>query len=222
MGMTPDKKNIILLCAIVNRDYGSKVLHIAKHCGLTEGTVLLGRGTIKSPLLEALALNDTKKEVVLHIAEESAGISFLEKLSTELKFHKRNHGIAFTMDVDYVCGSKSLSCSSSNNVGGDEITMYQSVYLIVDKGIGETAVDAAAKAGAKGATIIGARGSGTHETGKIFNMEIEPEKEIVLIVLKSDLTEKVVSAIRDELNIDKPGNGIMFVQNVRRVYGLYE
>jgi len=222
LGMTPDKKNIVMLYAVVNRDFGSKVLHIAKNCGLTGGTVFLGRGTIKNPLLEALALNDIKKEVVLLISEVSVGTIFLEKLSSELKFYKRNHGIAFMLDVDSVCGSKCLNCCSLNNVGGDEITMYQCVYLIVDKGIGETAVDAATKAGAKGATIINARGSGIHETSKVFNMEIEPEKEIVLIILKSDITEQVVASIRDELDIDKPGNGIMFVQNVRQVYGLYE
>ena len=61
-----------------------------------------------------------------------------------------------------------------------------------------------------------------HETSKVFNMEIEPEKEIVLIVLKRDITEKVVSAIRDEFDIEKPGNGIMFVQDIKQVYGLFE
>lgn len=222
MEVTPDKKNIVMIYAIVNRDTGSKVLHIAKNCGLTGGTVFLGRGTIKNPLLEALALNDTRKEVVLLIGEESIGTEFLDKLSTELKFHKHNHGIAIMIDVDYVCGSQHLSCSSLKNPGGKEITMYQSVYVIVDKGKGETAVDAATKAGAKGATIISARGSGIHETSKLFNMEIEPEKEIVMIIIKSEIAEQVVSSIRNELDINKPGNGIMFIQNVRQVYGLYE
>jgi len=222
LGTTPENKNIVMLYAIVNRDSGSKVLHIAKNCGLTGGTVFLGRGTIKNPLLEALALNDTSKEVVLLITEESIGTKFLDKLSTELKLHKRNHGIAFMMDVDYVCGSKCLSCNSVNNVGGEDITMYHSVCIIVDKGKGETAVDAATAAGAKGATIISARGSGIHETSKLFHMDIEPEKEIVMILLKNGLTEQVVASIRDKLDIEKPGNGIMFIQNVKQVYGLYE
>lgn len=222
MGITPEIKKLVLIYVIVNRGYGSKVLHIAKKHGLTGGTMFLGKGTIKNHFLEALALNDTRKEIVFLVAEESIGIRFLDVLSSELKFHKLNHGIAFMLDVDYVCGSKRLSCSSFKNVGGEEITMYQSVYIIVDKGKGETAVEAATTAGAQGATIISARGSGVHETSKLFNMEIEPEKEIVMIILKSEITEKVVSSIRDELDINKPGNGIMFVQNVRQVYGLFE
>lgn len=222
MEMTPDKKSIVMLYTIVNRNSGIKVLHIAKNSGLTGGTVLLARGTIKNPILETLALNDTRKEIVFLITEETIGTEFLEKLSTELKFYKRNHGIAVMMDVDYVCGSKCLNCCSPNNVGGEEITMYQAIYIIVDKGKGELAVDAATTAGAKGATIMNARGSGIHETSKLFNMEIEPEKEIVMIIIKSDIAQQVVTSIRNELDIDKPGNGIMFIQNVRQVYGLHE
>ncbi len=222
MGITPDKKSIIMIYAIVNRDAGSKVLYIAKSCGLTGGTVFLGRGTINNNLLKALALNDTKKDVVLLIAEESIGTEFLNKLSTELNLHKRNQGIAFIMNLNYVCGSKCHNCCSAKNDRDEEITMYQSVYIIIDKGKGEMAVDAATTAGAKGATIIIARGSGIHETSKLFNMDIEPEKEIVMIILKSEITDQVVASIRNELDIDKPGNGIIFVQNVRQIYGLYE
>ncbi|WP_332842404.1 P-II family nitrogen regulator [Paraclostridium sp. AKS81] len=52
-------------------------------------------------------------------------------------------------------------------------------------------------------------------------MEIEPEKEIVLIISPSNLTDSIVSSIRDELKINEPGNGIIFVQDVNKAYGLY-
>jgi nitrogen regulatory protein PII len=220
--MAPEMENIILAYVIVNRGTGSRVLHEARKSGLSGGTVLLGRGTIKNPLLEALALDDVHKEIVLLVTEMSAGVKFLDKLSMELKFHKRNHGIAFIMDVAGVCGSKRLVCGRFNHSGGEEITMYQSVFIIVDRGKGEASVEAATRAGAKGATILCARGSGIHETNRLFNMEIEPEKEAVLIILKSEITEQVVSSIRKDLEIDKPGNGIIFIQDVRQVYGLFE
>lgn len=220
--MTPNIQNVIIINVIVNRGTGSKVLHLARKHGLSGGTVLMGRGTVTNPLMRALALDDVRKEIVFLVTEESIGIAYLEKLSKELKFHMHNHGIAFTNEVEHVCGSKCLSCSNSENIGGEDISMYQSVYIIVDRGKGELVVDAATKAGAKGATIICARGSGIHETNKLFNMEIEPEKEVVLIILKSEITEQVVSSIRDKLDIDKPGNGIIFIQNVKKVYGLFD
>ena len=44
----------------------------------------------------------------------------------------------------------------------------------------------------------------------------------MLILSKASETEKIVAAIREDLNIDKPGQGIMYVQNVNKTYGLYE
>jgi nitrogen regulatory protein PII len=53
-------------------------------------------------------------------------------------------------------------------------------------------------------------------------MDIEPEKEIVIILSKEDITEAIVTSIREKLEIDKPGNGIIFIQNINKAYGIYE
>ena len=55
---------------IVNSHTGSKVLQLARNFGIPGGTILLGRGTIKNTLLDLLALNDTKKEIVLLVTEK--------------------------------------------------------------------------------------------------------------------------------------------------------
>jgi nitrogen regulatory protein PII len=100
--------------------------------------------------------------------------------------------------------------------------MYQSIVVIVDKGRGEVAVEAAREAGSAGATIINARGAGIHETSRLFSMEIEPEKELVLMIIKESQTEHVIASLSAHLDIEKAGNGIIFVQNVNQTYGLYE
>lgn len=86
---------------------------------------------------------------------------------------------------------------------------------MVDKGRAEDVIDAAAAAGSQGGTIINARGSGIHETSKLFSMEIEPEKEIVLILAEKQLTEPIVNSIREKMNIEEPGNGVIFMYTVR-------
>lgn len=82
-------------------------------------------------------------------------------------------------------------------------------------------IEAAQKAGSKGGTIINARGSGIHETQKLFNMDIEPEKEVVLILSESKTTDSIVNSIRECLKIEEPGKGILFVLNVAETHGLY-
>ena len=98
--------------------------------------------------------------------------------------------------------------------------MYRAIFTIVDRGRAEDVMDAANEVGAKGGTIINARGSGIHETNKLFSMEIEPEKEMVMILSEKSVVDSIVSSIRKKLDIDKPGKGIIFVQEVSRAYGL--
>jgi nitrogen regulatory protein PII len=53
-------------------------------------------------------------------------------------------------------------------------------------------------------------------------MDIEPEKEVVTILSEDDSTEKITAMIRDSLNMDEPGNGIIYVQNANKTYGIYK
>jgi nitrogen regulatory protein PII len=100
--------------------------------------------------------------------------------------------------------------------------MYQVINAIVDKGRAEEVIEAASDAGAKGGTIINARGAGIHETRRVFAIDIEPEKEIVMILAKNELVDGIIQSINERLEMDKPGNGIIFVQRAIKTFGLYE
>ena len=54
-------------------------------------------------------------------------------------------------------------------------------------------------------------------TVKLLGMEIEPEKELVMILMPSDLIDKVVDDLFQELQLDIPGNGILFVEPIMEV-----
>ncbi len=208
-------------CVIVNSGYGSKVLQLAKRHGLTGGTVILGIGTVKNRLLDFLALNDIRKELVIMLGEAGVIVHALTQLTKELQLEKPNHGIAFCADTSGIFGTRETNGTHIKDHRGGNSGMYNAICTVVDKGMAEDVIDAATKAGSRGGTIIGARGSGVHETSKLFSMNIEPEKEIVLILSDTASTEKIVSTIRKDLEIDKPGHGIIFVQPLSHTFGLY-
>jgi len=210
-----------LICMIVNFGLGSKAIKIAKKNGVSGGTIFLGKGTVKNRILEFLDLNDSRKEIVLMIADKDTAYNALDILAKELAFHKPNHGIAFTIPVVNLLGRKDCQYQANKEKRGDTGTMYQAIFTIVDRGNAENVIDAANKAGARGGTIINARGSGIHETHTLFSMAIEPEKEIVMIICKTDMTDAIVSSIREHIHIDEPGKGIIFVLDVNKAYGLY-
>lgn len=215
-----DIKEFELLCAIVNSGLGSKVMKLAKQNGIQGGTIFLGKGTVNNPILEFLELSDVRKEIVIMLGEKTIANNALEAINDKFNLSKPNHGIAFTSPVIGILGTTSLNCKGVNEKRGAENTMYNSIYVVVDKGKAEDVVDVAKKVGARGGTIINARGSGIHETSKLFSMDIEPEKEIVLILTEENLTDSITSTVRKQLEIDKPGNGIIFVQSVNKAFGL--
>ncbi len=221
MANKAEDSDVELIYAIVNAGMASKLIRAAKRYGVPGGTVALGKGTVDSRVLNFLGLSDVKKEIVLMLADRKTAYEALEKMNKEFAFNKPNHGVVFTTTVCAVLGTRKISCEDIKSKRGADNIMYHAITIIVDRGKAEEVIDAASGAGSKGGTIINGRGSGIHETKKLFLMDIEPEKEIVIILSEEDSTEAIVSSIRTNLKIDQPGNGIIFVQDVNKTYGIY-
>ena len=97
---------------------------------------------------------------------------------------------------------------------GHSITLLTDVRLItciVQRGLGDTIVTAAQEAGAQGATIFYAKGSGVRERLGILGVAVEVEKEVVNVVVSSEQLETVFNNIYLAGQLDTPGMGFMYV-----------
>lgn len=103
-----------------------------------------------------------------------------------------------------------------------ETDRFQLIVSIVPQGHASHVLQAAKAAGARGGTILRGRGSGVHEASRFFGVAIEPEKEVVLILIGRELTRKVVDAIVKDGRLNEPGRGIAFVLEVPHVVGITE
>ncbi|PID75907.1 MAG: transcriptional regulator [Deltaproteobacteria bacterium] len=81
-------------------------------------------------------------------------------------------------------------------------------------------VDAAKDAGATGATIIPARGTGIHEAKTFFGLSLEAQTDIIMFLLAENMVESILKTIGETGQFDKPGTGIAFVLPVDQVIGL--
>lgn len=97
---------------------------------------------------------------------------------------------------------------------------FDLIVVIVPAGKAEDVLEAARSAGAEGATVVHGRGTGIHEQKKIFNIPIEPEKEIIMLVVPQQRTDGILAAIDEAVDLSKPGHGIGFVLEAKRVVGL--
>ena len=93
------------------------------------------------------------------------------------------------------------------------------ITAIVQRGKADKPVQAAIKAGAPAATVFFGRGQGIRERLGILGLAIQPEKEIILIVVEEGLMDQVLAAMIKAGNLDQPGVGFVFVTAVERVYG---
>ncbi|MCG8549741.1 MAG: P-II family nitrogen regulator [Desulfobacterales bacterium] len=97
---------------------------------------------------------------------------------------------------------------------------FKLILSSVKPDITDTIVDAAKKAGAKGATILPGRGTGIHEAKTFFGLTLEAQTDIVLFVIEEHSVPKVLDAIKESGKFHEPGTGIAFVVPIEQVIGL--
>ena len=62
----------------------------------------------------------------------------------------------------------------------EEEKKYEAIIVLVNSGFSEVVMDAAREVGARGGTIVHARGTGTKDMAKRYNIVITPDKEMVI------------------------------------------
>jgi len=84
------------------------------------------------------------------------------------------------------------------------------ICCVINNGYSDLVMEAAKKKGAQGGTIFHGRGTGAADAEKFFGIKVSPEKEVVLIVVESEIKDEVISSIYDEAGLDTKGQGIIF------------
>jgi len=81
-------------------------------------------------------------------------------------------------------------------------------------------VNAAKKAGATGATILSARGTGHKEAKTFFGLTLDAPQEAVVMLVLREKCRVVMQAIKMAGGMEEPGHGICFSLAVEDVEGL--
>jgi len=97
---------------------------------------------------------------------------------------------------------------------------FEVILCIVNTGFSEVAMDAAKKMGARGGTVMSGRGTASKESEKFYNITIQPEKEIVMILVASEIKDNVLKGLYDAVGMDTSAQGIAFSLPVDGVVGI--
>ena len=97
---------------------------------------------------------------------------------------------------------------------------YEVIFCIVNAGYSELVMDAAKEVGARGGTVIQAKGTANKEAEEFFHIIIQPDKEIVMILVPAETKDAVLHAVYQSAGLNTAGHGIAFSMAVEHVVGL--
>ena len=97
---------------------------------------------------------------------------------------------------------------------------FELIVVIVNANYSEIAMNAAREEGARGGTIVHARGTGTKAMEEKYGIIITPEKDMILILVNKKIKEKILNAVYKAVGLATDGQGIAFSMPVTDVVGL--
>ncbi len=97
---------------------------------------------------------------------------------------------------------------------------YEVIFCIINAGFSELVMDAAKEVGARGGTVMHAKGTANKDAEQFFQITIQPDKEVVMILVPTGIKDDVLHAIYKNAGLKSEGSGIAFSMPVNNVVGL--
>ena len=207
---------MIKLLIVISND--NKLNVVLKHHKLNFNIITYGSGTASKSLLTYFGLDEVRKNVYFSLIPSYLEEKILTELKNKLNLNKIGQGIGFTISlkssnkfIKDILDKKEIVMENSNN--------YELIVTIVKEGYSESVMNAAKRVGATGGTVIYGRSLGSSRT-ILTNLQVEPEKDVVLNIVKKEIKNKVLESINKETGIKSDANGILLSLPIDNVIGL--
>ena len=213
-----------LLCLITHSQNDKKIKGIQEQYELPFNLTSICFGTASSSLLEYFGLEEIKKHIYFSFINSNTRKDILKDINTKLNLNNPGTGICFTIPISsstkYV---KDKLDNSKEDVMEKKNSEYHLIVTIAIEGYSEQVMNTAKGVGALGGTLIRGRSLDQSNSKRQFlGFNIEPEKDVILIVTKNDNKNDIMNAIIKETGLKTKGGGIIFSVPITDVTGLYE
>lgn len=92
------------------------------------------------------------------------------------------------------------------------------ITCIVQRGVADTVIEHALKAGAQGATVFYARGTGIRQRHLgVLGVTVNAEKEVIYIVVPSEQADLIFERAYTAAKLDTPGMGMIYMSPLEKM-----
>lgn len=212
--------NLKLLFVISNEE--TKLVKLTEKFMLPFNTIMHGEGTASQGILDFLGLTKTEKNILFSIIPDILEEKLMSYLNDKTKINEIGQGIAFTVPLS---SSSKYVVEAFKDFKGDvkmEKKNYHLLVTITEEGNAEKIMNTAKKNGANGGTLIKGRSIGANNSFKLFNLTVEPEKDVVLIVCNDSEKNKIMEGILSKNGIGSESKSMCFSLPIDSFVGIDE
>ena len=190
-----------LILSIVKRGQGTAMLRLYRKRYVPFHFQCAGKGTATSEIMDILGLDSSEKDVLISFAAASAAKKLLHDLDNELRGHSGGAGIVVSVPMSGLNSlvanlaayhAESLKVKEENNM---ERTENSLILVVCARGCTDDVMATAKAHGARGGTVIRGRLSGREELEQAYEIELTSEREIVAIVVPTELRAPIMESI---------------------------
>ena len=194
---------IKLVVSIVERGQGKGIQKLYRKHHIPLHLQCAGHGTATSEIMDILGLGSSEKDVLISWSAASAAGHLLSQLNGELRGTVQASGIVFTVPISglnslVACLSAYQAENLKKELRGDpqvERTENSVILISCSRGCTDEIMSTAKAHGARGGTVVKARLAGQEDLEQAYDMELEEEREILAIVVPTQLRATIMEAV---------------------------
>lgn len=223
----PNAQKLQLMITLVDRGKGAMVVSFYRKERLHFNYTSLGFGTANSEILDYLGLGETEKDIVFTLIPACRVGPVIRMAGEKFNLHTPGKGILFTLPLTGVSGRvQRVLCKPENLETTQEVEAMPEnnqsdlILTILNRGYTDEVMAAAKKAGARGGTVLHARRVGFEDADNLLGFTIQPEKEIIAIIVPHALKQELMKEINAVAGLSTEKAGIVFSLPIGDMAGL--
>ena len=195
------KNYVEMLYSFLEKKRSNTLMDEYKKLGFSGGTFTFGNGAATSMLWRLVGFEGPERAVLINLVDKKMLEEYMEH---EDEIKKKVYFQSALVPLDREAVSEVLN---KEEILMDDLSFVQ---VICNKGFALEIMEKARSLGAEGGTILQGKGTAREEDEVFFGHKLVKEKEILLIIVSSQVEKKVVDGIENMECMKGDGAGIVY------------